>query len=170
MICDILLIEDDNLVISGEVGIVDFKHVTKSHLLQLDPLLVKKLAVLNQEGSPLKQKGIHYVHTPPGFDVVFNLFKSIMQSKNLHTEDHPMEIVIHPTTHETLFDHVSRHILPSEYGGGSGPLEAIIQFWEHKLISYREYFLTDDHYGTDETLRPPEFRHHHADFVTANYD
>lgn len=170
MICDILLIEDDNLVISGEVAIVDFEHVTKSHLLQLDPLLVKKLAVLNQEGSPLKQKGIHYVHTPPGFDVVFNLFKSIMQSKNLHTEDHPMEIVIHPTTHETLFDHVSRQILPSEYGGGSGPLEAIIQFWEHKLISYRDYFLTDDQYGTDESLRPPEFRHHHADFVTANYD
>lgn len=60
MICDILLIEDDNLVICGEVAIVDFKHVTKSHLLQLDPLLVKKLAVLNQEGSPLKQRGIHY--------------------------------------------------------------------------------------------------------------
>jgi hypothetical protein len=45
MICDILLIEDDNFVISGEVAIVDFKNVTKSHLLQLDPLLVKKLAV-----------------------------------------------------------------------------------------------------------------------------
>lgn len=51
MICDILLIEDDNLVISGEVAIVDFKHVTKSHLLQLDPLLVKKLAVSFGEKS-----------------------------------------------------------------------------------------------------------------------
>jgi hypothetical protein len=58
MICDILLIEDDNLVISGEVAVVDFKNVTKSHLLQLDPLFVKKLALLNQEGSPLKQKAI----------------------------------------------------------------------------------------------------------------
>lgn len=58
MICDILLIEDDNLVISGEIAIVDFENVTKSHLLQLEPLLVKKLALLNQEGSPLKQKVI----------------------------------------------------------------------------------------------------------------
>jgi hypothetical protein len=49
MICDILLIEDDNFVISGEVAIVDFKNVTKSHLLQLDPLLVKKLAVRREE-------------------------------------------------------------------------------------------------------------------------
>lgn len=112
MICDILLLEDDNFVICGEVAIVDFKFVTKSHLLQLDPLLVKKLAVLNQEGSPMKQRGIHYLHTPPGFDVVFNLFKSIMQSRNLQTEDHPIEVVIHPNTHETLFDHISRKILP----------------------------------------------------------
>lgn len=168
MICDILLIEDDNFVISGEVAIVDFKHVTKSHLLQLDPLLVKKLAVFNQEGSPLKQKGIHYLHTPPGFDVVFNLFKSIMQSKNLQSEDHPMDIVIHPTTHETLFDHISRHILPSQYGGGSGSLEAIAKFWEHKLISYRDYFLSDGQFGTDESKRPVEFIHHHADFITAS--
>jgi hypothetical protein len=58
MICDILLIEDDNLVISGEVAIVDFFNVTKSHLLQLDPLLVKKLSLLNLEGSPLKQNVI----------------------------------------------------------------------------------------------------------------
>jgi aromatic ring-cleaving dioxygenase len=84
--------------------------------------LIFSFQVLNQEGSPMKQRGIHYVYTPPGFDVVFNLFKSIMQSKNLHSEDHPMEIVIHPYTHETLYDHVSRQILPSEYGGGSGPL------------------------------------------------
>ena len=58
MICDILLVEDDNLVISGEVAIVDFMNVTKSHLLQLDPLLVKKLSLLNLEGSPLKQNVI----------------------------------------------------------------------------------------------------------------
>ena len=58
MICDILLIEDDNLLISGEIAIVDFMNVTKSHLLQLDPLLVKKLTLLNQEGSPFRQNVI----------------------------------------------------------------------------------------------------------------
>lgn len=56
MICDILLIEDDNLVISGEVAIVDFKYVTKSHLLQLDPLLVKKLAVSKLRRYSLRLK------------------------------------------------------------------------------------------------------------------
>lgn len=170
MICDILLIEDDNFVICGEVAIVDFKYVTKSHLLQLDPLLVKKLAVLNQEGSPMKQRGIHYLHTPPGFDVVFNLFKSIMQSKNIQTEEHPIEVVIHSNTHETIYDHISRQILPFEYGGGSGSIDAIIKFWEHKLVSYRDFFLNDGQFCVDESKRPPEFRHRHVDFVTTSYD
>lgn len=167
MICDILLIEDDNFVICGEVAIVDFKHVTTSHLLQLDPLLVKKLAMLNQEGSPMKQRGIHYVSTPPGFDIVFNRFKNILQSKNLQTEDHPIEIVVHPTTHETLYDHISRQILPSEYGGGSGSIAAIIKFWEQKLISYREYFLDDRHFGTDDSIRPAEFRYRNTEILQA---
>lgn len=73
MICDILLIEDDNLVISGEIAIVDFENVTKSHLLQLDPLLVKKLALLNQEGSPLKQNIIRKLE----FTVVTKIKKKI---------------------------------------------------------------------------------------------
>lgn len=166
MISDILLMEDDNLVISGEIAIVDFQNVTKSHLLQLDPLLVKRLTLLNQEGSPLKQKEIHYLHTPPGFDVVFSLFKNIMQSKNLSTENHPLEVFIHPHTHETLYDHMSKRILPLEYEGQSGPLEAIINFWENKLISYREFFRQDDQYGIVESLRPAGFKQQYAELTT----
>lgn len=73
MICDILLVEDDNLVISGEVAIVDFMNVTKSHLLQLDPLLVKKLSLLNLEGSPLKQNVIrmHNSHKSQFYNSIF---------------------------------------------------------------------------------------------------
>lgn len=83
MICDILLLEDDNFVIAGNTAIIDFKGVTSAHLMQLNPAMVKKLAMINQEASPLRQKSFHVLNTPPGFDVVFNLFKSIMTSKNL---------------------------------------------------------------------------------------
>lgn len=107
------------------------------------------------------------MHTPPGFDVVFNLFKSIMQSKDLQSEDHPADIFIHPYSSATISDHISKKILPLEYGGESGPLEAIIQFWEKKLIEYRDYFMQDAIYGTNEAMRPPEYRHYHADFLVA---
>lgn len=106
---------------------------------------------------------LDYVHTPPGFDVVFNLFKSLMQSKD-QVQDQT-EIFIHPLSHETLSNHININVLPFEYGGNSGPIEAIIQFWEKKLIEYRDYFLEDVNYGTIEELRPAEYRHHHADFL-----
>jgi len=110
---------------------------------------------------------LDYVHTPPGFDVVFNLFKTITQSRDMQTEDYPAEIFIHPSSSATLSDHISRSILPLEYGGESGPLEAIIQFWEKKLIEYRDYFIQDATYGTLEAIRPPKYRHYHADFLAA---
>lgn len=110
---------------------------------------------------------LDYANTPPGFDIVFNLFKSIMQSKELGSEDHPAEIFIHPYSHETITDHISKKILPAEYSGDSGTLEMIIKFWENKLIAYREYFIHDAVYGTDESKRPAEYRHFNADFLAA---
>lgn len=109
---------------------------------------------------------LDYVHTPPGFDVVFNLFKSVMQSKDNNNQiQDQTEVFIHQNSHETLSNHIDTRILPFEYGGDSGPIEAIIQFWENKLIEYREYFLEEENYGTIESLRPLEYRHFHADFL-----
>jgi len=169
MINDILLLEDDNAVIAGEVTIVDFRDVTKSHLLALDPLLAKKLAALHEEGSPVKQKVIHYVHTPPGFEVVFNVFKSIMQSRNPNIENHPTEAFLHPTSYATLFDHIPQSVLPAEFGG-TCPLQTIIDYWDNKLLAYRDFFIQDAAFGTNETQRMAAYRHQHVDFLMPNYD
>jgi hypothetical protein len=91
-----------------------------------------------------------------------------MQSRDLGSEDHPAEIFIHPDSHETLTNHISKKVLPQEYNGDSGPLEVIIKFWENKLIEYRDYFLADDSYRTYESKRPLEYRHFHADFLNSD--
>lgn len=82
LIMDILAVEDDNLAIAGQMGILDLAHVTMSHFLQMTPSFVKKMTMLGQESSPFRQKGFHYVHTPSTFETVFNLFKSFMNEKN----------------------------------------------------------------------------------------
>lgn len=145
----LLRYEDDNILISGEIAIVDFKNVTKGHLLQLQPALVKKLSVMNQEGTPFKPVGIHYLNPPPGFEVVFNIFKNMMKTVN----SPQVEVFVHPNSHQTIYDHISQHILPTEYGGNSGPIEAIVQFWTEKLINYREFFLSESYYGIDDSRR-----------------
>lgn len=178
MICDILLLEDDNFVIAGNTAIIDFKGVTSAHLMQLNPAMVKKLAMINQEASPLRQKSFHVLNTPPGFDVVFNLFKSIMTSKNLvKIVDDAMEvshrkiskiitvlniwfqIFFHGSSYEALYDHIPKTILPAEYGGNGGGTNDIIQYWENKLLSYKDHFAADDNYGIDDSKRTVKSNH-----------
>ena len=81
MMNDILMIEDDNLIVAGQIGVVDLADVTLAHLIQMQPSFAKKMTMLMQDGSPIRQKGIHYINAPTGFEQLFNLFKSFMNEK-----------------------------------------------------------------------------------------
>lgn len=44
--------------------------------------------------------------------------------------------------------------MPLEYGGEAGPIQTIIDDWEQKILSYRQYFQEDEEqFGVDEQLR-----------------
>lgn len=79
---DYLMMEDDNFIVSGQIGILDFTNVTSEHLNQYKPDLVKKLMLLCQDSAPYRAKAFHYINTPDGFDFVFNMFKSFMSEEN----------------------------------------------------------------------------------------
>lgn len=79
---DICLQEDDNMIVAGQIGIIDLSDCTMSHFLQMSPSMVKRITVLSQDASPLRLKGFNYVHTPSGFEMVFNLFKKFLNEKN----------------------------------------------------------------------------------------
>ena len=81
MINDILMLEDDNLVVAGQIGIIDLSGVTLHHFIQMQPAFMKKMTMLWQDGNPVRQKGIHYINTPSTFEQVFNLFKTFMNEK-----------------------------------------------------------------------------------------
>lgn len=145
---DLMMIEDDNFVIAGQIGILDLSNVTMAHFLQFSPTFVKKMTMMSQEASPLRQKGFHYINTPNGFEMVFNMFKNFMSEKN------KSRLYVHGHDLESLYRHVPKKLLPAEYGGDAGPLQDIINSWEKKLVSYRDYFLEEDQYGTEEKKRP----------------
>nr|XP_019550290.2 uncharacterized protein LOC109420412 [Aedes albopictus] len=145
---DIMMIEDDNFVIGGQIGILDLANVSMAHFLQFSPTFVKKMTMMSQEASPFRQKGFHYVNTPNGFEMVFNMFRSFMSEKN------KSRLYVHGHDLESLYRHVPKRLLPAEYGGDAGSLKDIIANWEKKIVSYRDYFLEEDQYGTDEKKRP----------------
>ncbi|XP_058460978.1 alpha-tocopherol transfer protein-like [Malaya genurostris] len=145
---DLMMIEDDNFVIAGQIGILDLANVTMAHFLQFTPSFVKKMTIMSQEASPLRQKGFHYINTPHGFEIVFNMFKSFMSEKN------KSRLYVHGCDMDSLYKYIPKRLFPMEYGGDAGPIQTIINQCEEKLLSYREYFLEEDQYGTDENKRP----------------
>lgn len=74
--------EDDNFIVSGQVGILDLTNVGWEHLVQFKPQFVKKMTLLSQDSSPFRPAGFHYVNTPDGFEYVFNMFKTFMSEEN----------------------------------------------------------------------------------------
>lgn len=78
---DVLMMEDDNMTVAGQIGVIDLAGVTMAHLIQMQPAFVKKMTMLMQDATPIRQKGIHYINAPKGFEQLFNLFKSFMNEK-----------------------------------------------------------------------------------------
>lgn len=82
MMQDIMINEDDSFVISGQIGVLDLSGVNVGHFMQFSPTFVKKMTVMTQDSSPIRQKGLHWINTPRGFESVFNIFTAFMNEKN----------------------------------------------------------------------------------------
>lgn len=55
--------------------------------------------------------------------------------------------------YETLFDIIPKNSVPPEYGGNGQCLDELIKFWMVRAESYRDWFLEDGKYKTDEKKR-----------------
>ena len=113
------------------------QNVTVAHLLQFVPNVVKKIVILGQDSSPFRQKGIHLVNAPFGIESVLSLFKSLLNEKhkskvsvvvfntNSHNNEHLFKIFLHNNI-ESLYKHIPRRLLPTEYGGDAGSVQSIL--------------------------------------------
>lgn len=155
--------EDDNYVVAGQIGILDCANVTMAHFMQFNPTFIKKITIMSQEASPTRQKGFHFINTPRGFESVFNVFKSFINDKNktkvrifMSSEFYLIfyfQLYVHSNVN-SLYKVISRKLMPTEYGGEAGSLESIIESWEKRIVSYRDYYKEEEKYGVDEKRRP----------------
>lgn len=82
MLIECLMQEDDNFIIAGQMGILDFSGVTLSHFIQFNPGFIKKSTMYQQDAVPVREKGSHFVKMPQIALTVFNLFMSFLNEKN----------------------------------------------------------------------------------------
>lgn len=81
LIQDILLYEDDNTIVSGQINVVDNQGLSMAHLKQFDLPFIKKLTTAFQDGNPTRIKGLHYVNFPSFVMTIFNIFKGFLNEK-----------------------------------------------------------------------------------------
>ncbi|XP_076029000.1 retinol-binding protein pinta-like isoform X1 [Oratosquilla oratoria] len=147
LISDLMLEEDEQQTVAGFVQILDLADVTAAHGLQMSPALVKKAMTVWQDCYPTRPKGINYINTPPGFETIFNLFKSFMKEKM------KKRVHVHGSDLESLYKQVPRDILPIEYGGTNGSVDDITRYWAKKVEDKRDWLLNDEKFCVNESKR-----------------
>lgn len=146
MFGEIMMIDDDNSTVCGFMEIMDMSGVTGTHLFHLQPDLIKKFSVFADEAMPMRQKGTCFINVPAAFEKGFNTLKGFFPEKM------KSRITVSATP-DIIYEHIPREYLPKEYGGTNGTMQDIIDRMETKLLKYRDYFLDEPNYGTEEILR-----------------
>lgn len=149
MMNDILLRSDDNMMIAGEIGLIDMAKASISELLHINPSFIKRMSILNQNASPIRLKALHFINTPLGFTTALNMFRGLMTEKNRKK----LLIHSHGNDLESLHKFIPKSILPKEYGGEAGTIDDLIADWVNILTENRDFLIEDEKYGVDESKR-----------------
>lgn len=117
MLGDIRL-KEEHVGVAGDVYVLDASVATPSHFSKFTPALVKKFLVCVQEAYPVKLKEVHVINVSPLVDTIVNFVKPFLKEKIRN------RIYVHGSL-DKLYEYVPREILPEEYGGQAGPIQAI---------------------------------------------
>lgn len=139
--------EDDNLVVAGTISVIDFAGTRLAHYTQTSIKHLRNLISANQEAVPIRIKAVHFLNTPPFFGTFFNIGKAFLNEKVKN------RIMVHGKNIESLYEHVSKDVLPEEYGGTGDSIQECIDYWKTKMRDYSSFFEDDLKYGSDESKR-----------------
>lgn len=159
MITDLLLWEDANSIISGHTILVDLRGLSFSHISQFPAGLIRKMTTSIQEAYPIRQKGIHFVNPPTGFDALYRIFHGFMSEKL------KKRLFVHDSF-EALHKEVPKRLLPHEYGGEAGEISAIVDYWKGLMMKKRDWYIEEAQYKTDERKRQGKLKNANAIFGT----
>ncbi|XP_067015628.2 retinol-binding protein pinta-like isoform X2 [Anabrus simplex] len=145
---DIMMQEDDAGMVKGYVGFSDMKGATVAHAMQFTPSMMRKTMTCFNEAYPIRIKAMHYLNVHPIFDKLFQFASQFMKEKMKR------RIHMHGGNLESIYEHIPKSVLPKDYGGDGPSLDELASDWKKKVESYRDYFLEDSKYCSNEKKRP----------------
>lgn len=97
--------------ILGGVAIFDLRGISMAHAWAITPQVANMVIALMVTSFPLKTHGIHILHQSWVFDVMFAVFKPLLDSRMQN------RIFFHGNDYASLHRHISPTHLPKKYGG-----------------------------------------------------
>ncbi|KAJ9582715.1 hypothetical protein L9F63_022939 [Diploptera punctata] len=144
MILDIRMCEDYS---TSDIYVMDYKHFTMAHITKITLTIIKKMEVCAMKGFNMRIKEIHLINIPQFGEILVNVLKTVLNDKIAS------RIHVHSKGLSSLHEKIPKKILPTEFGGQNGPVLEHWSAWLKKLESYREWFLEQDKYKSDESKR-----------------
>jgi CRAL/TRIO domain len=130
-VTDIRLVTLDELWGDGEIPIFDMNNITLKHFTKIVFSTMRLFLRYSQEAHPVTVRQVHIVNCNSLVNRIMMIIKPFLKvevANRIHT---------HLPGSETLFMFIPRSILPKEYGGMLGSIEAMQNYWLGFLENYR---------------------------------
>uniref|UniRef100_A0A1A9W9W0 CRAL-TRIO domain-containing protein n=1 Tax=Glossina brevipalpis TaxID=37001 RepID=A0A1A9W9W0_9MUSC len=143
--------EDDYSVVNGYIQLLDTSSLTYSHIVQITPLIVKKMITFAEDAVPTRLRTMHCVNVSTVYDKLFNMIKHVLPEK------FQQRLYVHSSLN-SLFEHIPEEYLPHELGGKNGSIEELQHQGYRRFLEFENYLQDDLNYRNNENLRTNELR------------
>lgn len=147
MTADILLSEDYSL---GQIYVFNWDTFTWGHMAAMPLQAVKYLELIARSAYSCRIKSIYIINAPGIIDKILNVLMPVISPKIA------ARIHAFPKGSDKIFDHIPRQYLPSDLGGTGASVKELTGSWRQKIDEYRDWFLQQEKFHSDETKRPAE--------------
>ncbi|KAJ8265715.1 hypothetical protein COCON_G00148140 [Conger conger] len=129
------LIQPEETQVNGIVILADYSGVGLSQASSLGPFLAKKVVGILQDGFPIRIKAVNIINEPRIFKGIFAIIKPFLKEKMAE------RFVLHGSDLSSLHRSIPRAVLPEEYGGVLGRLDA--SAWSQTLLDSELEFVVE---------------------------
>lgn len=132
-----IITPEEQSLADDEIVIFDLKGLTSKHITRMNLSTLRCFIKYMVDAHPLRIKQVHIVNSSSLLDKLMLILRPFLGSKAMKA------IHFHAPNTTTLFDFVSKDVLPVEFGGTSYSIETPKWYWIRQTENHRDYLLDD---------------------------
>ncbi|KAJ1523012.1 hypothetical protein ONE63_002147 [Megalurothrips usitatus] len=147
MVLDLVQLRDGP--VPGYRLIMDMRGSTISHVAKINFATMKRGLDYQQEGLPVRLKGVHVINAIPLVHQILAIMKPVMKPEtremlHVHTEAQVSK----------FYEYVPKQMMPKDFGGDAPPSDALHEIVKAGLEQTAPWFRLEERLRVDESRRP----------------